>query len=151
MAVATWTFTLNGSPVSITADGTTRLLWVLRDMFGLTGTKYGCGISVCWACAVIINGQTDKSCDVELQSVQWKTIVTVEGLANLPEGRAAQAAWIQEQVPQCGYCQSGMLCQTTMHLLQGNKNGAYPNVCVCGTYQRVAKGLTTAFALKGKV
>ena len=92
MAVATWTFTLNGSPVSITADGTTRLLWVLRDMFGLTGTKYGCGISVCWACAVIINGQTDKSCDVELQSVQGKTIVTVEGLANLPEGRAASEA-----------------------------------------------------------
>lgn len=89
MAVATWSFTLNGKPVSITADGTTRLLWVLRDMFGLTGTKYGCGISVCWACGVLINGQTDKSCDRELQSVQGATIVTVEGLANLPQGRAA--------------------------------------------------------------
>jgi isoquinoline 1-oxidoreductase alpha subunit len=151
MAVATWSFTLNGKPVSVTAEGTMRLLWVLRDYFGLTGTKYGCGIEVCWACAVLINGQTDASCDVELMEVQGKSIVTVEGLAALPEGRAAQAAWIAEQVPQCGYCQSGMLCQTTMHLLKNNPTGSYPNLCVCGTYNRVEQGLKTAFTLKGKV
>lgn len=151
MAVGTYSFTVNGQPVTVTVDQATPLLWILRDMLGLTGTKYGCGISVCWACAVLINNQSSKSCDVTASGANGKTIVTVEGLSTLPEGRAAQAAWIQEQVPQCGYCQSGMLCQTTMHLLQNNTGGSYSNVCVCGTYQRVAKGLKTAFTLKGKV
>ena len=86
MAIGTYSFTVNGNPVTVTVDEATPLLWILRDMLGLTGTKYGCGISVCWACGVLINGQTDKSCDVELQSVQGKTIVTVEGLSALPEG-----------------------------------------------------------------
>jgi isoquinoline 1-oxidoreductase alpha subunit len=147
--VTLFSFTLNGKPTSVDCDGTTRVLWVLRDLMGLTGTKYGCGISLCWACAILVNGQAAKSCDLEIKEMQGKTIVTVEGLANLPNGKKLQDAWVAEQVPQCGYCQSGFLCRATQLLNEKPKPSAgdaagLPNVCVCGTYQRAQKAILRA-------
>ena len=101
---------VNGTDYSVAvASADMPLLWVLRDVIGLTGTKYGCGIEVCGACTVLINNKPERSCDVDVSSAVGKRIVTVEGLASDPDGKKAQAAWIDKQVPQCGYCQSGML------------------------------------------
>jgi isoquinoline 1-oxidoreductase alpha subunit len=140
---------INGKAVTVDCDGTTRLLWVLRDILGLTGTKYGCGIAVCWACTVIVDGQTDKSCDLEVKEMVGRKIVTIEGVADTATGKKVQQAWIDEQVPQCGYCQSGMICQATMILNENPKPSAgvaasIPNVCMCGTYQRVGRAILRA-------
>jgi isoquinoline 1-oxidoreductase alpha subunit len=147
--VTQFTLNVNGKDVTVDCDGTTRLLWVLRDILGLTGTKYGCGIQVCWACGVLVDGQTDKSCGLEVKEMPGKKIVTVEGLAADPVGAKLQAAWIAEQVPQCGYCQSGMLCQATMMLKENPRPGpnaaaSMPNICMCGSYPRVQKAITRA-------
>jgi isoquinoline 1-oxidoreductase alpha subunit len=147
--VTLFALNINGQSVSIDCDGTTRVLWVLRDLLGLTGTKYGCGISVCWACAILVDGQAAKSCDLEVKEMVGKRIVTVEGLSALPNGAKLQQAWIDEQVPQCGYCQSGMLCRATQLLNEKPKPSAadaagMPNICVCGTYQRVQKAVLRA-------
>ena len=154
------TLNVNGQSYQVDVPTDTPLLWVLRDILHLTGTKYGCGISVCWACTVLINGQADKSCDVTVGSAAGKTITTIEGLANfrLPSdapgakgmGQKLQEAWIAEQVPQCGYCQSGMLMQAAglflnqRHPASGDINGEMQNVCVCGTYQRVKAAINRA-------
>ena len=117
------------------------LLWVLRDILGLTGTKYGCGIEVCGACTVLINNQREHACVVDVGSVSGKSIVTVEGLANDAEGKKAQAAWIANQVPQCGYCQPGMLIACTAAMKGGHHGNdiasEMPHLCVCGTYPRI--------------
>ena len=154
------TLNVNGQSYQVDVPSDTPLLWVLRDILHLTGTKYGCGIAVCWACTVLINGQADKSCDVTVGSAAGKTIITVEGLADfrLPSepigtkgmGQKLQEAWIAEQAPQCGYCQSGMLMQAAGLFLEqrhpsgGDINGAMKNVCVCGTYQRVKAAINRA-------
>ena len=140
---------INDQPVTVDCDGTTRLLWVLRDILGMTGTKYGCGIAVCWACAVLVDGQTSKSCDLEVSEMVGRRIVTIEGIGAIPQGAKLQQAWIDEQVPQCGYCQSGMICQATMVLMEHPKPSAgdvagMPNICVCGTYQRVTRAVLRA-------
>ncbi len=140
---------INGQAVTVDCDGTTRLLWVLRDILGMTGTKYGCGIQVCWACAVLVDGQADKSCGLEIKEMVGKKIVTVEGIGATPQGARLQQAWIDEQVPQCGYCQSGMLCRATQLLAEKPKPSAgdaagMPNICVCGSYQRVQKAVLRA-------
>ena len=106
------TLTLNVNGVMRTvsvSDSGMPLLWVLRDLLGLTGTKYGCGIEVCGACTVLVNGKPEKSCDMDVGSAVGRKIMTVEGLAADPDGKKAQDAWVAAQVPQCGYCQSGML------------------------------------------
>jgi len=120
------------------------LLWVLRDSLGLTGTKYGCGIEICGACTVLIDGQPEKSCDVDASSAVGKKIVTIEGLSP-DRSHPAQKAWIAHQVPQCGYCQSGMLMATAGALNAGHHGAAIAseikNICVCGTYQRIKQAV----------
>jgi isoquinoline 1-oxidoreductase alpha subunit len=125
------------------------MLWVLRDILFLTGTKYGCGISVCWACTIHVNGVPEKSCDYTVGAAAGKTITTIEGLS--PDGtHPLQLAWIAEQAPQCGYCQSGMIMQAAAllaekpHPSDGDINGAMKNICVCGTYQRVKAAIKRA-------
>lgn len=117
------------------------LLWVLRDVLGLTGTKYGCGIEVCGACTVLIDGQIERSCVINAVELAGRKVVTVEGLAADADGAKAQKAWVDNQVPQCGYCQPGMLmaCVGAMKAgHQGSEIGSeIGNVCACGTYPRI--------------
>lgn len=120
------------------------LLWVLRDELGLTGTKYGCGIEICGACTVWVNGKPEKSCDISISSAASKLITTIEGLSP-NRSHPAQVAWINNQVPQCGYCQSGVLMKVAGVVNRG-KHGAeiakeINNICVCGTYQRMKKAV----------
>ena len=129
-------------------DAATPLLWVLRDILGLTGTKYGCGIEVCGACTVTMDGQREHSCVVDVSSAVGKKVVTIEGLSPAgTQSHPVQQAWIKNQVPQCGYCQPGfiMACVAGMN---GGHHGAEllndaPHLCVCGTYQRIKGAVTT--------
>jgi isoquinoline 1-oxidoreductase alpha subunit len=134
--------TVNGKACSVDVDPTTPLLWVLRDVIGLTGTKYGCGIEVCGACTVLIDGEAEKACHIEVKEVVGRKVTTIEGLS--PTGsHPIQLAWIAEQVPQCGYCQSGMIMAVAALLKEHPKptdaqiDKALRNICACGTYQRV--------------
>lgn len=143
------TLNINGQNYDVDAPGTTPLLWVLRDILHLTGTKYGCGIEICGACTVLINGEPEKSCHFEIKEAVGKTIVTIEGLS--PDGtHPLQQAWIEEQVPQCGYCQSGMimkaaaLLQQNAHPSDAQINSAMKNICICGTYQRIRAAIHRA-------
>ena len=136
------TLNVNGVAYQVNVDAGTPLLWVLRDTLGLTGTKYGCGIEECGACTVLVDGEAERSCDMDVGEAAGRAIVTIEGLS--PDGsHPVQKAWIAEQVPQCGYCQSGMIL-AAVALLQQNANptdadiaDAVDNICACGTYQRV--------------
>jgi isoquinoline 1-oxidoreductase subunit alpha len=127
-------------------DGNTPLLWVLRDVLGLTGTKYGCGIEVCGACTVLIDGQPEHSCVYDVSSAVGRSIVTIEGLS-ATNSHPAQVAWVAGQVPQCGFCQSGMIMSTAGAMLAGHHGteilSEVKNVCVCGTYQRIRKAIQT--------
>ncbi len=131
---------VNGKSYSVNVTAETPLLWVLRDLLGLTGTKYGCGIEVCGACTVLVDGQPEKSCDMDTSSAAGKKIVTIEGLSP-DRSHPAQKAWIEHQVPQCGYCQSGMImaCAGAMQAGHHGKEilSEMNNVCVCGTYSRI--------------
>jgi len=140
-------FTLNVNGTTYQADvsdGATPLLWVLRDVLGLTGTKYGCGIEVCGACTVLINGQREHSCVFDVSSAVGKKIVTIEGLSP-DNSHPAQKAWVECQVPQCGYCQSGMIMATAGAMKAGHHGkeilSELKNVCVCGTYQRIKEAV----------
>jgi isoquinoline 1-oxidoreductase subunit alpha len=139
------TLNVNGKNYQVSSDPGTPLLWVLRDELGLTGTKYGCGVEICAACTVWIDGSPEKSCDEDVGSCVGKKITTIEGLSPTPgtPTHAVQLAWIANQVPQCGYCQSGMIMAVAA-LLKGNAkptdaqiDGALHNICACGTYPRV--------------
>ena len=137
---------MNGVVHNVTvSDSGMPLLWVLRDVIGLTGTKYGCGIEVCGCCTVLIDGRPQKSCDMDVGSAVGHAITTIEGLS--PDGLShpLQKAWIQCQVPQCGYCQSGMI-MAACGVLNGNGDD-FNNVCVCGTYQRVKQAVALAKTL----
>jgi isoquinoline 1-oxidoreductase subunit alpha len=116
------------------------LLWVLRDVLGLTGTKYGCGIEVCKACTVMMDGQPEKSCKLDISSAAGKQVVTIEGLSS-DCSHPVQKAWIQHQVPQCGYCQPGMVMAAACAMKAGHHGkeiaSELGNLCVCGTYQRI--------------
>ena len=121
------------------------LLWVLRDLIGLTGTKYGCGIEVCGACTVLVDGEPKKSCDMDVSSAAGgRRITTIEGLSP-DRSHPAQVAWIKHQVPQCGFCQSGMLMCVAGAMKAGHHGSEIAsevqNVCVCGTYQRMKQAL----------
>ena len=149
---------INGKSVKTDADPNMPLLWVLRDELNMTGTKFGCGVAACGACTVHLDGQAVRSCVMPLAAVEGKKIRTIESLGTPEKPSALQAAWIAEQVPQCGYCQSGMLMAATALLERKPKptdadiDEAMTNICRCGTYQRVraaihrAAGTTTTGA-----
>jgi isoquinoline 1-oxidoreductase subunit alpha len=144
-----FTLNVNGQTYQVNVPGDTRLLWVLRDILGLTGTKYGCGIEICWACTVMVDGQAEKSCDMDVSSAAGRQITTIEGLSPDGVSHPLQKAWIAEQVPQCGYCQSGMmmaaaaLLQQKPHPTDSDINEIH-NVCICGTYQRIRAAIKRA-------
>jgi isoquinoline 1-oxidoreductase alpha subunit len=122
------------------------LLWVLRDLIGLTGTKYGCGIEVCGACTVLVDGQPEHACVFNASSAVGKKVVTIEGLSP-DRSHPAQQAWIQNQVPQCGYCQPGVLMAVAGAMAAGHHGSeiqsSVKNLCVCGTYARMKQAMST--------
>ena len=136
------TLSINGETHSVDVDGDMPLLWVLRDKVGLTGTKFGCGIAQCGACTVQINGVATRSCVMPVSAAEGLAITTIEGLTPNGDG-PVQAAWVAHQVPQCGYCQSGMimavdaLLKTTPKPTDAQIDAAITNICRCGTYARV--------------
>jgi isoquinoline 1-oxidoreductase alpha subunit len=142
---------VNGKSLQANADPRTPLLWVLRDTLGMTGTKYGCGIAQCGSCTVHIDGVAVRSCQVPLSAVSsGKKVVTIEGLAQDGKLNKIQQAWLANDVPQCGYCQSGMIMAATA-LLAAKPNptdadidAAMTNVCRCGTYQQVREAIHAA-------
>jgi isoquinoline 1-oxidoreductase subunit alpha len=141
---------VNGQPRTVDVAPDTPLLWVLRDTLGLTGTKYGCGVAQCGACTVHVQGIAIRSCSADVGSVAGKTVTTIEGLST-DRSHPLQAAWIAEQVPQCGYCQSGQL-MTAAALLSKTPNPSDAdidaalsgNICRCGTYQRIRRAIHRA-------
>ncbi len=143
------TFNLNGHPVVVDADPDTPLLWVLREQFGLTGTKYGCGIAACGACTVHVDGSAVRSCSLPVSDASNRQITTIEGLSH-DRSHPVQRAWIAEQVPQCGYCQSGMIMAVAAllaekpHPTDADIDAAITNVCRCGTYPRIRKAIHAA-------
>ena len=143
----TYALNVNGVDRSVNVSAPDMpLLWVLRDVLNLTGTKYGCGIEVCKACTVMMDGQPEKSCVVDISSAAGKRVVTVEGLS-ADRSHPAQKAWIAHQVPQCGYCQSGMLMGVACAVRAGHHGpeiaSELSNLCVCGTYQRIKSAVAT--------
>lgn len=147
---------VNGKQHEIKADPAMPLLWVLRDLLGLTGTKYSCGISTCGACTVLVEGKAVRSCTTPVSSVSGKTITTIEGLST-DRSHPVQQAWLDEQVPQCGYCQSGQIMSAVALLSQKPKptdaeiDQAMSGVlCRCGTYPRVRKAIKRAAAMAAK-
>ena len=143
--------TVNGKPQETDVEAEMPLLWWLRDELGLTGTKYGCGIAACGSCTVEIEGRAVRSCVVPLSAVVGKSVRTIEGAPDAVVA-ALQAAWLQHQVPQCGYCQSGMI-MAAASLLRGTPkptdadiDAGITNLCRCGTYQRIRAAVHTAAA-----
>ena len=144
------TFTVNGKSHSVTDSPDTPLLWVLRDTLGLTGTKFGCGMAQCGACTVHLDGEPIRSCVTPVSAVGSKKVTTIEGLS--ADGtHPVQRAWEAEQVPQCGYCQSGQLMSAAALLAKNPKpsdddidKAMAGNICRCGTYQRIRKAIHTA-------
>jgi len=141
--------TINGKPFSAQLDADTPLLWVLRDEVGLTGTKFGCGVGLCGACTVLLDGVPARSCVLTVSAAAGKSIVTIEGLSH-ERSHPIQQAWIAESVPQCGYCQSGMilaaaaLLERTAHPTDAQIDDAMTNLCRCGTYNRIRKAIHRA-------
>jgi isoquinoline 1-oxidoreductase alpha subunit len=138
------TLTVNGKKMQVEADSDTPLLWVLRDHLSMTGTKYGCGMALCGACTVHVNGQAVRSCQTPLSQAVGKRITTIEGVAQTKEGKAVQDAWVANEVPQCGYCQSGQIMSATALLAKVKRptdaeidEAMSGNVCRCGTYNRI--------------
>jgi isoquinoline 1-oxidoreductase subunit alpha len=144
------TFVLNGKPATLDADPNMPLLWAVREVAGLHGTKFGCGMALCGACTVHLDGQAIRSCVTPLSSVAGRDVTTIEGLQS-KQSKAVQAAWIEHQVPQCGYCQSGQVMSATA-LLEKNSaptdadiDGAMSgNICRCATYPRIRAAIHTA-------
>ncbi len=143
-------FTLNGKPQSVDVDPKTPLLWIIRDTLGLTGTKFGCGISLCGACTVHVDGEARRSCVTPVSAGAGRKVTTIEGLST-DGSHPLQKAWIAEQVPQCGYCQSGMLMTAAALLAKtprptdGDIDGALgSHICRCGTYQRIRRAVHRA-------
>jgi aerobic-type carbon monoxide dehydrogenase small subunit (CoxS/CutS family) len=141
---------VNGKDYQINVLPDTPLLWVLRDNLGLTGTKYGCGIAQCGACTVLVNGKPTRSCVTSLSAISEKNITTIEGLS-FDGSHPVQKAWIEDDVPQCGYCHSGQI-MAAVALLNENKNptdadinnAMSGNICRCGTYQRIRRAIHRA-------
>jgi isoquinoline 1-oxidoreductase subunit alpha len=144
---------INGKPVELDADPQMPLLWALRDELGMTGTKYGCGMALCGACTVHLDGQPVRSCSTTLAAAVGHKVATIEAQADSEIGRAVQAAWVADNVAQCGYCQSGQIMSATA-LLASNKNPSDAdidaamsgNICRCGTYPRIRAAIKRAAA-----
>jgi isoquinoline 1-oxidoreductase alpha subunit len=142
--------TINGKPSTVAVDPATPLVWVLREHLQMTGTKFGCGMAQCGACTVHVNGEATRSCVTPVSAVAGKSVTTIEGLSP-DSSHPLQKAWVAEQVPQCGYCQSGQIMQAATLLAKNKKptreeivqhmNG---NICRCGTYQRIVKAVQRA-------
>ncbi len=143
-------FKLNGKPVSVSAEADTPLLWAIREHLKLTGTKYGCGAGLCGACTVHVNGKAVRACQIALSQVGGASVTTIEGLAPKSD-HPLQKAWIAEQVPQCGYCQSGQIMKAA-ELLAKTKSPSRAeivrhmngNLCRCGTYTRIVRAIERA-------
>jgi isoquinoline 1-oxidoreductase subunit alpha len=138
------TLTVNGKKMPVDADPDTPLLWVLRDHLNMTGTKYGCGMALCGACTVHVNGQATRSCTTPLSQAAGKRITTIEAIGQTKEGKAVQDAWVANDVPQCGYCQSGQIMSAVALLVKVKRptdaeidEAMGGNVCRCGTYNRI--------------
>jgi isoquinoline 1-oxidoreductase subunit alpha len=147
---------INGKSYSIDVPPDTPLLWVLRDEIGLTGTKFGCGMALCGACTILVDGQPGRACVTAISTLTNKKIVTIEGVGGDRVGKAVQAAWVDVGVPQCGYCQAGQIMSATA-LLKKTPNptdadidGAMAgNICRCGTYARIRSAIKQAAEQKG--
>ena len=141
---------INGKSVEVDVEADTPLLWAIRENVGLTGTKYGCGIAQCGACTVHVDGVATRSCCMSVSDAVGKKIVTIEGLANNGKPHKVQKAWIDNDVPQCGYCQSGMIMAVAALLKEKPKptdadiNAAITNICRCGTFQQVREAIHIA-------
>jgi isoquinoline 1-oxidoreductase subunit alpha len=144
------TISVNGKSFEVEAEADTPLLWVLRENLGLTGTKYGCGIAQCGTCTVHIDGAPVRSCSVQLSDVVGKKITTIEGMAQNGVLHRVQKAWIEHDVPQCGYCQSGMIMAVAALLedkpspSDADIDAAITNICRCGTFQQVREAIHAA-------
>ena len=149
---------INGKQYDVAVPGDTPLLWVLRDELGLTGTKFGCGMALCGACTIHIDGQPGRACVTPVSSLTGKKVVTIEAIGADKVGKAVQAAWTDVGVPQCGYCQAGQIMSATALLKQKPKptdadidaamNG---NICRCGTYGRIRAAIKRASGEKGAI
>jgi isoquinoline 1-oxidoreductase alpha subunit len=141
---------INGKAVDVDVEADTPLLWVIRENVGLTGTKYGCGIAQCGACTVHIDGVAARSCATQVSEAVGKQITTIEGLAKNGDQHSVQKAWIENDVPQCGYCQSGMIMAVAALLKDKPKptdadiDAAITNICRCGTFQQVREAIHMA-------
>ncbi len=141
---------INGKPYDVDVDPSTPLLWAIREQVGLTGTKYGCGVAQCGSCTVHIDGAPVRSCVMPVSAAEGKKITTIEGLAVNGVLTKVQKAWLDHEVPQCGYCQSGMIMAVTALLNSKPKptdadiNGAITNICRCGTFQQVREAIHAA-------
>ena len=149
--MATYQLNVNGEPREVTVDPSTPLLWVLREDLKMTGTKFGCGISACGACTVHVDGVATRSCIVPVSHVGDRPIVTIEAMGADPVGRVVQNAWVEEDVVQCGYCQSGqimaavaLLKHTPRPSEQNIEESMGGNLCRCGTYPRIRAAIKTA-------
>jgi isoquinoline 1-oxidoreductase alpha subunit len=143
------TLQVNGTNYNINADPATPILWLIRDVCGLKGTKYGCGIGVCGACTVLVAGVPRRSCNIDMSDIGSAPVTTIEGLS--PDGsNALQLAWVAQQVPQCGFCQPGQIMQATQLIANGKIptdaqiNYTMNNICVCGTYTRMRAAIHQA-------
>jgi len=147
---------VNGHLHEVDVDPNTPLLWVIREWLGMTGTKYGCGIAQCGCCTVHLNGVAVRSCSMPVSAVGGAKITTIEGLSRDGASHPVQIAWLQHEVPQCGYCQSGQIMAVAALLKQTPKptdadiNDAISNICRCGTYQRIREATHTAASLTTK-
>jgi isoquinoline 1-oxidoreductase alpha subunit len=145
------TLTINGKARSVDVDDDTPLLWVLRDVLGMTGTKFGCGVALCGACTIHVESKPVRSCITPVSAAAGKRITTIESIGATPAGKKIQQAWIALEVPQCGYCQSGQIMAATA-LLAANPNPSDSdidaamsgNICRCGTYVRIREGIKHA-------
>jgi isoquinoline 1-oxidoreductase alpha subunit len=151
------TFTINGRSVDVAAEPDTPLLWVVREHLKLTGTKFGCGIAQCGACTVHVDGQPVRSCQTALESVAGRKVTTIEGLS-VNSSHPLQKAWIAEQVPQCGYCQSGQLMEAAAFLAKNPRPSRAEivqamdgHICRCGTYSRIIRAIQRAAGSPGEV
>ena len=151
------TLQINGKSMQVDAPDDTPLLWVVRDHLGLTGTKFGCGMALCGACTVHVDGTPTRSCQVPLSAAVGKKITTIEGVGATKVGKAVQGAWLAVGVPQCGYCQAGQIMSATAQLEQNPKpsdadidNAMSGNLCRCGTYTRIRSAIKVAAGMKGE-